>query len=68
MSDKDHKLAIGTYVSVRVDRNWYPGEIVRFDGGFVVIRRTGKNAADMPLVFADESDVRIITRTNFGSW
>ena len=58
------KLTIGMYVSVRVDRDWYPGEIVRFDGGFVVVRRTGASAS---LIFADEDDVRPITRTNFGS-
>jgi hypothetical protein len=61
------KLAIGMYVSARVDRNWYPGEIVRFDGEHVVIRRTAKQWADAPLILVHEDEVRPTTRTNFGS-
>lgn len=56
--DERPKLALNQHVAVRRGRDELVGIIVRFDSGYVVVRRTHKEWADAPLLYADEDDVR----------
>lgn len=56
--DERPKLALNQHVAVRRGRDEFLGIIVRFDNGRVVVRRTQKQWADAPLIYAEEDEVR----------
>ncbi|APG10207.1 hypothetical protein BKD09_17920 [Bradyrhizobium japonicum] len=62
-------LAVGTYVAALYQGSWYPGRIIRFDAGDVVVVRRTTNRGSVPeTILVDEGDVRVVSEKNFGKY
>jgi hypothetical protein len=69
-ADKERasQMAIGTFVSVLYERNWYPARIVRMEGKTIVVRRTQNQGPVPEIIRANSDDVRVIAEKNFGNY